>query len=236
MLVYPAHHVLNTDSQSRLFSYGAASRCDLFGDRSWISERLIVFSGGRKELYFILMQDQVSAGAFPPPEPPEVSLSDKPRPEPPWNNNGQKLLDHVRRKSYQRSGLDVWSRLCSPYSRGGAGVWAAPGWRSRCEVTADGQKLRKLSRNASCAHNYQPVRGAVTSNPRVPSDYLTLWFAALWISSQAENVKGGERGRIIDSGLKRRIQVDKVCLIGGVPLRSDPSAFVPQQIHSDKHE
>lgn len=71
MLVYPAHHVLNTDSPSRLllllFSYGAASRCDLFGDRSWISERLIVFSGGRKDLYFILMQDQVSAGAFPPP-------------------------------------------------------------------------------------------------------------------------------------------------------------------------
>lgn len=123
MLVYPAHHVLNTDSPSRLllllFSYGAASRCDLFGDRSWISERLIVFSGGRKDLYFILMQDQVSAGAFPPPpEPPEVSLSDKPPARTTWNNNAQKLLDHVRRKSYQRSGLDVWSYLCSPYSRG----------------------------------------------------------------------------------------------------------------------
>lgn len=123
MLVYPAHHVLNTDSPSRLllllFSYGAASRCDLFGDRSWISERLIVFSGGRKDLYFILMQDQVSAGAFPtPPEPPEVSLSDKPPARTTWNNNAQKLLDHVRRKSYQRSGLDVWSHLCSPYSRG----------------------------------------------------------------------------------------------------------------------
>lgn len=53
---------------------------------------------------------------FPPhTEPP---LSDKPPARTTWNNNSQKLLDHVRRKSYQRSGLGVWSHLCSPYSRG----------------------------------------------------------------------------------------------------------------------
>lgn len=123
MLVYPAHHVLNTDSPSRLllllFSYGAASRCDLFGDRSWISERLDCFLRWEEGSLLYSHAGPGERRCFPhPPEPPEVSLSDKPPARTTWNNNAQKLLDHVRRKSYQRSGLDVWSHLCSPYSRG----------------------------------------------------------------------------------------------------------------------
>lgn len=118
MLVYPAHHVLNTDSPSLLlllFSYGAGVIC-LATAREYRSGWLFSQVGGR---IFTLFSCRTRwAPVLLPPEPPEVSLSDKPPARTTWNNNAQKLLDHVRRKSYQRSGLDVWSHLCSPYSRG----------------------------------------------------------------------------------------------------------------------
>lgn len=76
---------------------------------------------------------------------------------------------------------------------------------------------------------WPPIREA---RGGVPSEYLPLWCPL----HQQPGRKCEERraGCIIDFGLKREVcvlwgglQVEEVRLIGGVPLSSDPSPFIP---------
>lgn len=77
-----------------------------------------------------------------------------------------------------------------------------------------------------------------TSPLRLPHTLISARAERGYSLNQQPGRKCEERraGCIIDFGLKRRIQVWEVYLIGGVPLCSDLSPVIPHQINNDKHE